>query len=131
MNAEDKSFIEANRQHYRTITQAGFVADLDGVVKTKMLDIIKRNFAPAYLTNLWCSPCVVDMIKYLYEQYDAMPKEEPAKEVEAPKQAELTIKKETFPKHDEPEHTVIDVPADTVIAPPVEKKKPGRKPKAK
>lgn len=86
MTNEDKDFLEAHRGHYNTAVNAGYIQDLGQDIKMRMVDIIKRYFAPAYLTNLWCGPCIMDMVKYLYTQYDAMP----------------IIKKETFPKHDEP-----------------------------
>lgn len=90
ISQEDKDFLEANRGHYNTAVNAGFIQDLGQDIKSRMVDIIKRYFAPAYLTNLWCGPCIIDMVKYLYTQYDAMP----------------VIKHETFPKHDEP--VIID-----------------------
>lgn len=122
VDQSDKDFIEAHRHHYNTLIQAQFLGNLDGSVLNRILEIIKKYFAPTYLANLWCQPCVADMVKYLYTQYDAIPKEAQVKEVEPPKQAEPTIKHETFPKHDEPVKVV-----DT----PVGKKKPGRKPKGK
>ena len=87
MTNEDKDFLEANRGHYNTAVNAGYVQDLGQDIKMRMVEIIKTYFAPAYLANLWCGPCIMDMVKYLYVQYDAMP----------------IIKHETFPKHDEPE----------------------------
>lgn len=102
ISPDDKQFIEAHRHHYGTLIRAEFLGNLDGSVLNRMLEIIKKHFAPAYLANLWCQPCVADMVKYLYTQYDVMP----------------IIKAETFPKHDEPE----------VITEP---KKRGRKPKVK
>lgn len=100
ISIEDKAFLEENRKHYHTAVNAGYVQDLGQPVKQGMLGIIQKYFAPSYLANLWCSPCVFDMVKYLYTQYDAMP----------------IVKAETFPLYDKP--------ADVV-----EPKKRGRKPK--
>lgn len=89
LTKEDIDFIEASRGHYNTIVQAGYMNNLGQDTKMRMNEIIKKYFAPAYLANLWCGPCIMDMVKYLYTQYDALPKP--------------VIKHETFPKHDEPE----------------------------
>lgn len=117
ISQDDKDFIEANRGHYNTAVNAGYIQDLGQDIKMRMVDIIKRYFAPAYLANLWCGPCIMDMVKYLYTQYDAMP----------------VIKKETFPKHDEPTPPPSLIITEGVVktkdAPAVIKR--GRKPKGK
>jgi len=70
MSPADKTFIIANRHHYNTWKQARFIQQLDGATRNQMLAIIRRNFAPNYTTDLWCHTCVVNMLEFLYTQYD-------------------------------------------------------------
>lgn len=79
--------MEANRPHYDTLVKAQFLTNIDYPTKEGMLNVA-RTFAPAYQANLWCSPCVCDLFKFAYVQYD--------------KWREHNVQHATFPKQDEP-----------------------------
>lgn len=66
MKNENKSFIKDNRHHYDILIKAGYVSQLDGATRQRMRDIIREEINPTYNTDLWCSTCVAEMIKYLY-----------------------------------------------------------------
>jgi hypothetical protein len=75
MTQAEKDFLEANRGHYDKWKRAQIVSHLDGHTRSEMLAIIRRYFATNYIADLWCSPCVVSMMEYLYTQYDKWIKE--------------------------------------------------------
>lgn len=85
MNPTHKATLIANRHHYDTLIQAGYVAHLDYATKIALRDAIAAEFIPGYNTNLNCSPCVAEMVKVAYEHFDKVE----------------FIKHETFPKHGE------------------------------
>lgn len=96
---QQKQFMADNRPHYETLVRADFLTNIGQDIKSGLLDVA-RVFAPAYQANLWCGPCVCELVKYAYTQYDKWVNEQPnedVKEVEAP-----VIMKSTFPKQDEP-----------------------------
>jgi hypothetical protein len=95
LSQDQQDFLEQNRPHYDTLIKADFLTNLGYQVKEELLNTA-RVFAPAYQANLWCGPCVCDLVKFVYTQYDkwllAQPKELPA-----------DVQRATFPKHDKPE----------------------------
>lgn len=100
---QQKQFMEDNRPHYDTLIRADFLTNIGQDVKNGLLEVA-RVFAPAYQANLWCGPCVCELVKYAYTQYDKWVSEQPKediKEVEAP-----VIMKATFPKQDKPKTAV-------------------------
>jgi hypothetical protein len=101
INQQQKDFMEANRPHYQTLIQAEFLTNIGYDVKEGLLNIA-RIFAPGYQANLWCGPCVCDLVKYAYTQYDKWVAEQVIEEIVEPVIDEPIIKKATFPKHDKP-----------------------------
>lgn len=107
MKAENKAYLDANRHYYTILIQAGIIKHLDGHTRENLLRIIREEFAPNYLINLWCQSCIADLLKFAYMQYDKWLAENPepvaeiATEVVPASIAGLTIKT-TFPKHDQP-----------------------------
>jgi hypothetical protein len=67
---ESKNFLDQNRHYYdhfiRTETFLGF----DMTIRQGLLDVVKKEFNPTYMADLWCPPCVIDLLKYTYTQYD-------------------------------------------------------------
>jgi hypothetical protein len=88
LSNEQQQFLNDNRPHYETLVRADFLTNIGYDVKNGLLNIA-RVFDPGYQANLWCGPCVCDLVKYAYTQYDKWLLEQPHKA--------------TFPKHDEPE----------------------------
>lgn len=98
MTPENKQFLDENRHHYDTLVKAFYLRGLSGETRQRMQDIMAQEFQPGYHTDLWCAPCVTEMVVRLYENYDrwlaSQPKEEPA-----PIEPEPVITKATFPAH--------------------------------
>lgn len=71
MKPENKTFLDANRHHYDTIVKAGYVRGLNAHEREGMQRVMGEEFQPGYHTDLWCGPCLFDMVKLLYQRYDA------------------------------------------------------------
>lgn len=70
MTAESITFLDANRYHYNWLVNAQMVKHLDGATRQGLLDVIRKEFDPGYLSDLWCPTCVATMLTYAYVQYD-------------------------------------------------------------
>lgn len=83
---QQQAFMLANRPHYDTLIKADFLTNIGGDVKNGLLDVA-RIFAPAYMANLWCGPCVCDLVKFAYTQYDKWLATKPAEPVKPGRKA--------------------------------------------
>jgi len=63
-------FLNDNRDHYDTLIKADYMRGLSAETRQRMQDIIRENWEPAYHTDLWCPPCISNMVKKLYGLYD-------------------------------------------------------------
>lgn len=90
MKPENKAFLDANRHHYETLTKAFYMKGLNAHERDGMVRVMREEFIPNYHTDLWCSPCVADMVKLLYHKYNEWLAAQPK---------EVTVKA-TFPKHE-------------------------------
>jgi hypothetical protein len=67
---ESIAFLDANRYHYDLLVRAQYLKHLDGATRQGILNVIRKEFDPSYLSDLWCSTCVATMITFAYVQYD-------------------------------------------------------------
>ncbi len=102
MKQDNIEFLEAQRHHYNTLVNAGYVQHLDQATRQRILDIIHEEFNPGYIASLWCQSCIADMLKYCYVQYDKWIAAQPAVEVVQEPVAERDHVRMTFPIQDEP-----------------------------
>lgn len=70
MTPETIQFLNDNRIHHETLTKAFYLRSLSAEVRARMQQIIAEEFQPGYSTDLWCPPCVSDMVLKLYRHYD-------------------------------------------------------------
>jgi hypothetical protein len=77
MTLSDIQFLNDNRHHHDTLIKAFFMRSLSAEVRTRMQDIIRQEWEPGYHTDLWCGPCVSEMVKKLYRHYDEWLKQQP------------------------------------------------------
>ena len=77
MKQNDIDFLNNNRNHYETLTKAGFIQNLSNDTKSEFLRIIRDNFSPGYLCCMHCNGDIAAMVQYVYIQFDNMPKAEP------------------------------------------------------
>lgn len=69
LSASQTYFLNQNRHHYTTLLQAQFLTNIDYNVKNGLVEVA-RVFQPGYTTNLWCGPCVIELVTFVYTQYD-------------------------------------------------------------
>lgn len=77
MTPSDIQFLNDNRHHHTTLVKAFYLRSLSAEVRARMQEIIGKYWQPGYSTDLWCSPCVVEMVKKLYRHYDEWIKNNP------------------------------------------------------
>lgn len=70
MKPANKQFLDDNRHHWETLTRAMYLKGLNGNEREGMQRVMSEEFQPGYATDLWCPPCVSDMVLLLYRQYD-------------------------------------------------------------
>jgi hypothetical protein len=71
MKPENKKFLEDNRQHWITLRDAFYLRGLDGNTRSRMMQVMAEEFRPGYTADLWCPPCVSEMITTLYRHFEA------------------------------------------------------------
>lgn len=75
MKQEHKDFLEANIGNWHTI-QNGYVRNLD-IHLLNMYEHIYREYLDSqFVLTKWCSSCVMENLKRLYEYYLSLPQEE-------------------------------------------------------
>jgi hypothetical protein len=84
----DIKFLEDNRHHYDLLKSAGYIKNLDLATREKLAAQAKI-IDPKYVASLHCSDCVIDLIRFVYVNYEKQ-------------KAESTVKM-TFPKHESKE----------------------------
>jgi hypothetical protein len=70
MQEKNMVFLNNQRGHYITLTQAGFIQNLTNDIRQQLLDVIREEFNPGYLCCLHCQADVAEMVRYAYTQYD-------------------------------------------------------------
>lgn len=70
MKASNTAFLEAHRGIWTMYQRAQIVVHIDAATKDGLLRVIHEEFDPGYLVNMWCGACVIDMLKYVYGQYE-------------------------------------------------------------
>lgn len=70
MDAEDIKFLEDNRTHYDTLVKAFYLRGLTGETRSTMQRLVGKYWQPGYTSDLYCPPCVSDMLLLLYRLYD-------------------------------------------------------------
>jgi hypothetical protein len=70
MKPENKEFLDKHRHHYDTVIKAGYVKHLNAHEREGMQRVMREEFQPGYTADLWCPPCLFDMVKQLYQRYD-------------------------------------------------------------
>lgn len=69
MNATNEQFLKDNLHQFITLERAFYLRGLSGSVRSDMQRIMSEEWQPGYTADLWCPPCVCDMITKLYRCY--------------------------------------------------------------
>jgi hypothetical protein len=70
MKPENKQFLEDNRHHWITLRDAQFCRMLDAPTRERMMLVMAEEFRPGYTADLWCPPCLSDMVTQLYTEFE-------------------------------------------------------------
>jgi hypothetical protein len=75
MKQEHKDYLEENIGNYHTI-QNGYMRNLDIHLLNKYEEIYRENLDPQFVMTKWCSGCVMETVKRLYDYYLTLPQEQ-------------------------------------------------------
>lgn len=81
MVKEHRDYLEAEKANWEMV-QHGFVRNLDLPVLKMYEHIYRLYLDPNFVLTVWCSNCVMDMIRRLYKHYESLPIENIAIEKE-------------------------------------------------
>jgi len=70
MNPNNLKFLQDNRHHWTALRDAQYLRHLDGNTRSEMQRVMAEEFRPGYTTDLWCSPCVSEMVTSLYREFE-------------------------------------------------------------
>lgn len=70
MKPENKKFLEDNRHHWVTLRDAFYMRLLDGNTRSEMQRVMGEEFRPGYAKDLWCPPCVSELVTDLYREFE-------------------------------------------------------------
>ena len=62
--------LEKYRRQYNTWVNDRVLYDLDGAAKNEIIDVIRQEWNPGYVTDLWCGNCVVKMLELAFKSMD-------------------------------------------------------------
>lgn len=74
MKQEHKDYLEEHIGNYHTI-QNGYVRNLDIHLLNMYEHIYRENLDSQFVMTKWCSSCVMETLKRLYEFYLSLPQE--------------------------------------------------------
>jgi hypothetical protein len=74
MKQEHKDYLEQNIANYHTI-QNGYVRNLDIHLLNMYEHIYRENLDSQFVMTKWCSGCVMETLKRLYDFYLSLPQE--------------------------------------------------------
>ena len=72
MVKEHRDYLEAEKANWEMV-QHGFVRNLDLPVLKMYEHIYRLYLDPNFVLTVWCSNCVMDMIRRLYKHYESLP----------------------------------------------------------
>ena len=75
MKQEHKDYLEEHIGNFHTV-QNGYVRNLDIQLLNMYEHIYKLYLDPNFVLTKWCSSCVMDMLKRLYNYYLSLPQEQ-------------------------------------------------------
>lgn len=74
MTKQEKDFMQEHSFNYETI-KSGYVRNLDISVLNEYERIYRQYLDKNFVLTKWCSDCVYDTLKRLYEYYFSLPKD--------------------------------------------------------
>lgn len=75
MTQSDKEFIEENIINFNSV-RIGYLRNIPIHILNRYEEIYRSYLDPNYILTVWCSACVMDMMKRLIMYWDGLTKEE-------------------------------------------------------
>ena len=72
MVKEHRDYLKAEKANWEMV-QHGFVRNVDLPVLKMYEHIYRLYLDPNFVLTVWCSNCVMDMIRRLYKHYESLP----------------------------------------------------------
>lgn len=94
MSPANIEFLESTYHHWVTLRDAQYMRGLNAHERDGMIRVMREEFQPGYSCDLWCPPCVSNMVTLLFRLYDEWKVKQPVKA--------------NFPKHEGGKHKAID-----------------------
>lgn len=69
MSPDNIKYLEDNKHFHTQLEKDSTVRNISHSEKEGFLNVIRLEFSPSYMVNLFCSSCIADMIKFVYTQY--------------------------------------------------------------
>jgi len=66
---EHKVILDKHRHHYNSLTQLGFMRNIDKPVFDELQQVHNEAIGVQHFTH-WCGECVADMVRIIYLNYD-------------------------------------------------------------
>jgi hypothetical protein len=73
MEIEHRNYLDLHRPNYEMV-QNGYVRNIDLEILKMYEHIYRKYVSDNYVLTVWCSHCIFDLVKRLYEWYDLQPK---------------------------------------------------------
>ena len=75
MEINHRNYLDLHRPNYEMV-QNGYVRNIDLDILKMYEHIYRKYMNPDFILTVWCSHCIFDMIKRLYEWYDSQPNDD-------------------------------------------------------
>jgi hypothetical protein len=112
MKPENRAILDAARHHYTTIVQAEFCRNLSGQEREDIQRVIGEEFQRGYVTDLWCTPCVFNMIILAFQYYDKFLEQEAQQQRQRAEELEKVLQPAPVVQEIKPEDQNLATPAD-------------------
>ena len=76
MEQNEKDFLEANINNYHTISQAGFVRNIELPVLNQYESIYRKYLNSTYIMCKYCKDDIFTTLERLYEYYLSLPQQD-------------------------------------------------------
>ena len=76
MDQNEKDFLEANIINYHTISQAGFVRNIEVDILNQYEALYRKYLNPTYIMCKYCKDDIFGALERLYQYYLSLPQEQ-------------------------------------------------------
>lgn len=76
MDQNEKDFLEANIINYHTISQAGFVRNIEVDILNQYESLYRKYLNPTYIMCKYCKDDIFGALERLYQYYLSLPQED-------------------------------------------------------